>query len=247
MNHFILNKVARVIEGTDEPFRHVFGGRGRHNGTTPQDCKTPLHLLYTFDTSDPAFPLQIPGIRHLPLYYSFPYNAGACGYRVKSETEIEVIYMETKEIEPDFPYENYPSEFPERNVRLAPISYEEHKSLIFYLQTDDKEILSDADRNLIFGEFDYPFTQVGGIHRMWQDVPDVQCPNKSCENSRFRNCLKVFAVVWNRPHEGVFLWEKPSKARYKWDKDNDGHNDDIQVVFQFCPKCFSIHACNRCT
>ncbi|HSY09500.1 MAG TPA: hypothetical protein VK840_01160 [Candidatus Dormibacteraeota bacterium] len=246
MDNIILNKVSRVVEGTDEQFRHVFGGRGWHSGTTPPDCKMPLHLLYTFDTSDPAFPLQIPEIRYLPLFYSFPYNAGACGYRVKSETEIEVLYMETKEVERDFPYENYPTEFPERRVRLVPISYEQHKTLVFYLEAG-KEALSDADRKLILDEYRYPFTQLGGIHRMWQDVPNVPCPNPACENNKFKCFMEVFAVIWNQPHEGIFLWEKPSKAKYSWQKDDDGHNDDVQVIFQFCPKCYSIHACNRCT
>lgn len=105
LNKEILDKVSRVVEGTDDQFLHVFGGRRQHKGATPQGCKMPLHLLYTFDTTDPAFPIKVPGIRYLPLYYSFPYNAGACGYRVKSDTEIEVLYMETKEVEPDFPYE----------------------------------------------------------------------------------------------------------------------------------------------
>src|SRR5688572_21816802 len=110
MSRFILNKVARVTQGTNKQFRHVFGGPSRHKGITPRGCKLPLDLIYTFDTTDPAFVLQIPGIRFLPLYYSFRYNGGACGYQVKSETEIEVLYMESKKAERDFPYANYPSQ-----------------------------------------------------------------------------------------------------------------------------------------
>ena len=235
MSMFILTKVARVVEGTDKKFRHVFGGASKYKGTTPKGCKLPLQLVYTFDTSDPAFPLQIPGIRDLPLYYSFQYNAGACGYRVKSETEIEVLYMETKKVERDFPYAGYPSEFPERQVRLLPISYDEHKTLVFYLEAG-RDALSDSDRNLISRDFRYPFTQLGGIHRMWQGIPDVACPNSACEYSKYRGCfMDVFAVVWNQPHTGVFLW------------DGGDDTDDVQVIFQVCPKCHSIHACNRCT
>jgi hypothetical protein len=245
MSKTILNTVSRVIEGTDERFRHIFGGPRRHEGTTPRGCEMPLHFLYAFDTTDPAFPLQLPGMRYLPLYYSFPYNAGACGYRVKSETEIEVLYMETKELERDFPYENYPSEFPERRVRLAPISYEQHKILVFYLEAGEKA-LSDEDRRLIIEEYHYPFTQLGGIHRMWQDVPSVACPNPACSNSKHSCFMKVFAVVWNQPHKGVFLWEMPQEKRYSWQVVGDD-SCDTQVIFQVCPKCFSIHACNRCT
>ena len=236
MSRFILTKVARVVEGTDKKFRHFFGGKPKHKGITPKGCKLPLHLVYTFDTADPAFPLQIPGIRNLPLYYSFPYNAGACGYRVKSETEIEVLYMETKKVERDFPYANYPAEFPERAVRLAPISYDQHKSLVYYLEADDKAVLSDADQQLILQDYHYPFTQLGGIHRMWQGIPTVACPNPSCEYSKYSCFMDVLAVVWNEPHAGVFLWDAETA---------DGC--DVQVIFQICPKCHSIHACNRCT
>jgi hypothetical protein len=236
MNSFMLGKVARVVEGTDKKFRHVFGGAGKHKGVTPKGCKLPLQLVYTFDTADPAFPFQIPGIRFLPLYYSFQYNAGACAYRVKSETEIEVLYMETKKVGRDFPYADYPSQFPERRVRLAPISYEQHKSLVFYLQAD-KKALSDADRKLIFEDFRYPFTQLGGIHRMWQDIPNVECPNRACENhDEYRCGMEVFAVVWNEPHSGICLWDKETPQL-----------DETQVIFQICTKCHSIHACNRCT
>lgn len=241
----ILNRVSRVIEETDEQFLHIFGGRRQHKGTTPQGCKAPLHLLYTFDTTDSAFPIQVPGIRYLPLYYSFPYNAGACGYRMKSDTEIEVLYMETKQLEPDFPYENYPSEFPERRVRLAPISYEQHKTLVFYLEAGETA-LDEKDRKLIIDEFNYPFTQLGGIHRMWQDIPSVACPNSACSNSRHQCFMQVFAVVWNQPHKGIFLWEIPEKAKYSWEKDYED-TCDVQLIFQICPKCHAIHACSRCT
>ena len=235
MSRMFLDKVARVAEGSDGRFHHVFGGSGNHKGITPVGCPKPLHHLYTFDTSDPTFPLRIPGFRFLPLYYCFPYNAGACGYRLKSETEIEVLYMETKKLEPNFPYENYPSEFPQREVRLIPISYEQHKTLVFYLEAD-VEALDNKDRELILTEWQYPFTQLGGIHRMWQGRPSVPCPNKSCENGRFSCFMEVFAVVWNEPLKGVFLWEE-----------DDNGGCDIQTIFQICPKCHAIHACNRCT
>ena len=235
MARFILTKVARVVEGTDLKFRHVFGGHGKHRGTTPKGCKQPLHLVYTFDTSDPAFPLRIAGVRYLPLYYSFPYNAGACGYRVKSETEIEVFYMETKKVERNFPYADYPSEFPEHPARLSPITYEQHKALTYYLEAG-KEALDDSDRRLILEDFRYPFTQLGGIHRMWQGIPTVPCPNPSCDYSKYDCFMDVLAVVWNQPHPGIFLWDND---------DSDGC--DLQVIFQICPKCHAIHACNRCT
>jgi hypothetical protein len=81
----ILHKVSRVVEGTDDQFLHVFGGRRQHKGTTPHGCKAPLHLLYTFDTTDPAFPIKVPGIRYLPLYYSFDAVPAGSGVIWKAE------------------------------------------------------------------------------------------------------------------------------------------------------------------
>ena len=233
MNNFDASIVARAVVGLDPRYSHTFGGPRRHNGTTPRGCAQPLHLLYTFDTTDPSFPVRIPGVRYLPLYYSFPYNAGACGYRVLSDNEIEVLYMETETIEPNFPFEDYPSEFPLAAIQLLPISYEDHKKLVFAIYAG-KDSLSEADRRLVYDEFNYPFTQLGGHHDLCQGVPSVACPNPACEYHEFDCFMEVFGVVWNVPVDGVHLWSTDD-----W--------DDIQTIFQICPKCSSIHACNRCT
>src|SRR5258708_13090043 len=164
MSRVIGTRVEGVVEGSGKGLTHIFGGPHKHKGTTPKGCQSPLHLLYTFDTTAPAFPVQIPGVRYLPLYYSFRYNAGACGYRVKSQREIEILYMETKRVEPNFPYENYPAEFPKRRVRLHPISYEDHKTLVYAVVVEANP--SAEDRKLVYDKFRYPFTQLGGIHFM---------------------------------------------------------------------------------
>jgi hypothetical protein len=236
MSRFILNKVARVVEGRDLKAETIssdtFSAVNLHIRVSPprdasSRCISFIRLTLLIRPSH---------CRRLPLYYSFPYNAGACGYRIKSEAEIEVLCMETKKVEQDFPYSDYPLEFPERPVRLAPISYEQHKSLVYYIEADDKSALSDADQRLIFQDYHYPFTQLGGIHRMLQGIPNVSCPNTLCEYSKYECFMDVFAVVWNEPHSGVFLWDAETP---------DGC--DVQVIFQSCPKCHSIHACNRCT
>ena len=71
---------------------------------------------------DPLVPVRIPRVRYLPLYYSFVYNAGAVGYQVVSDTEINILYLETTKVEPNFPYENYPAAFPETPVSLSMIA-----------------------------------------------------------------------------------------------------------------------------
>jgi len=233
MSNFDLSLVARAVLGSDDKYRHSFGGPHQHRGTTPKGCAQPLHLLFTFDTTDPKFAVRIPGIRYIPLYYSFPYNAGACGYRILNDEQIEVLYMEIETTEPNFPYENYPAEFPLLPIQLTAVSYEAHKSIVFAIHVG-KESLSVDDRQIVCDELGYPFTQIGGYHDLCQGVPEVPCPNVACEYHEYSCFMQVFAVIWNNPLKDISLWSKDS-----W--------DDIQTIFQICPKCQSIHACNRCT
>ena len=241
MSGFVMTSVARVVPGATSSFHHRFGGSPLHRGIVPNGNSQPLHLLYTFDTTDPLFPVRLPHARYLPLFYCFPYNAGDVGYRVISDDEIEILHMQNEYVERDFPYENYPNEFPETPVSLVPISYEEHKTLVYHLACEDyfveDEFKSASDRTFL-KQSGYPFTQLGGIQRMWQDVPTVPCPNKWCENHEFDCFMEVFAVVWNQPVPGVYLWDNDPEFR---------DDTEIQTIFQICSLCHSIYACNRCT
>lgn len=239
MSYFVMNSIARVVPNASGSYEHRFGGTPVHSGIKPRGGSAPLHLLYAFDTKDPLVPVRIPRVRYLPLYYSFVYNAGAVGYQVVSDDEINILYMETTKVEPDFPYENYPAEFPETPVSLLALSYEEHKTLVYYLACEDynlqREHVSKEDKAFL-KETGYPFTQLGGIQRMWQDVPEAPCPNRKCEYHKYDCFLRVFAVVWNNPVPKVYLWD-----------DDPESNEESQTIFQICPKCGSIYACNRCT
>jgi len=238
MSGFVMNSIARVVPNVVGSFHHRFGGTPAHRGIKPRGNSQALHLLYTFDTRDPLVPVRVRGARYLPLYYCFPYNAGAVGYRVISDEEIKILYMETKHVQPDFPYENYPNEFPETPVSLTAITYEEHKTLVYYLTCEDynlRKYLSKEDRAFL-KQTGYPFTQLGGIQRMWQDIPEAPCPNKQCEYYKHNCFMEVFAVVWNHPVPRVSLWDDDPKSRW-----------EVQTIFQICPLCNSIYACNRCT
>ncbi len=241
MSGFVMNSIARAVPNAAGSFQHRFGGLPAHQGIVPRGKGQPLHLLYSFDTTDPLFPVRLPNARFLPLYYCFPYNAGGVGYRIVSDREIEILYMETNRVERDFPYENYPDTFPETSVSLVPISYEEHKTLVCNLAHEDYHIedehLSEADRNFL-KQSGYPFTQLGGVQRMWQGVPEVPCPNKNCENHEFECFMDVFAVVWNQPVPNVYIWDNDPEFR---------DDVEVQTIFQICSLCHSIYACNRCT
>lgn len=234
-----MTSISRVVLESDGIHQHRFGGPPVHRGSIPKPGDSALHLLYTFDTTDPQFPTRMPGVRYLPLYYCFQYNAGDVGYHVLSDDRIRIRYMSTTKVENDFPFEHYPAEFPEHNVSLQPISYDEHKALLLSMAfsdhiIDDEIYLSESDRHFI-QQSDYPFTQIGGIQRMWQGVPEVECPFHHKADHVNAWGMQVFAVVWNEPVPGVYRW------------DDEGLADDSQVIFQICPACHYIHACNRYT
>jgi|GEM_PF-1425214 len=239
MSGFVMNNIARAVVGADKTYAHMFGGVPRHAGVIPKGCQQPLHLLYTLDTSDPLCPISIPSIRYLPLYYGFPYNAGALGYKVISENEIQILHMESKSIVEDFPYPNYPDAFPETPISLLPISYEEHKTLVYIMACDDYHVediyIQQADHDFI-QRSQYPFTQFGGIQRLWQGAPEEPCPNGKCENHEISNFMEIFAVIWNQPVPGVYLWDNDPEFR---------DMVEVQTIFQICPLCHAIYVCNR--
>lgn len=259
-----MNSIARAVPDAAGSFQHSFGGSLTYRGIVPRGNSQPLHLLYTFDTTDPLFPVQLSSARFLPLFYSFAYHADGVGYRVLSDNEIEILNLKNRPDEDDFPYENYPDAFPETAVSLVPISYEEHKTLVYYLACQDydsegelkiynsyggrageecenydleDEYLSSTDQEFL-KRSRYPFTQLGGIHRMWQGIPDVSCPNAKCKNHKSLDSMDVLAVVWNEPVPGVYIWNNDPEFR---------DNTEVQIIFQICSQCQSIYACSRCT
>jgi hypothetical protein len=230
MNHFIENPVSRALEGACGRFRHTFGGELEHP-VFPPGGKAPCHLLYTIDTDDPLFPVKIDGVRMLPLIYCQQYNAAAMGYRVTGNG-IEIDYIESLEWMDDFPYDHYPSSFPRRDIRLEKIEDEGARLLNRYIDAyaRDWDTTEACEKDL--KSLGYPFTQFGGRHMMWQDIPDVVCP--ACNGSS----MGVFGVVWNVPVKGVYLWDDDPEYR---------EDNDVQIIYQICSDCSAIHVCNRCT
>lgn len=233
MNHFIENPVSRALEGAGGSFLHTFGGELEHP-VFPPGGKAPCHLLYTIDTDDPLFPVKIDGVRMLPLIYCQQYHAAAMGYRLTG-SGIEVVYIESLEWMDDFPYDRYPSSFPRRDIRLEQVGPDVVDLLGRYIDANetvprDWDNIHACKKDL--KALGYPFTQFGGRHMMWQDIPDVDCP--SCHGSS----MGLFGVVWNVPVKGVCLWDDDPEYR-------DCCN--VQIIYQICSDCSTIHVCNRCT
>jgi hypothetical protein len=193
-----------------------------------------LHCLYLLDTADPALPRIFRRRRRwLPLYYPMFNNACNFAYEVLSDRKIKV-HLVSSGIGDDFPYENFPDELPRRRIRLAPLSYDEQKTLVYGITTRNllsEGALSNADRRFL-ARIHYPFTQIGGFQNMMQGVPEQPCANVDCENAKWSIGLSIFAVVWNQPIRNFLLWGELM--------------DYSQLIFQVCGKCSTIHVCNRC-
>lgn len=240
MSTFIYQPASRVIPGRPDDSNHWFGGSSSRRGVRPKGCLVDLHLVFDFDTHDPLFPVKLPNARRLPVYYGFPYNGGAVGYSVVSDEEIVVHYMQTKKAEEGFPFEEFPSVFPRIPVRLEELEYEDQKILAFnyFVSQPQSGLVLAPDDKRRLKDLNYPFTQLGGVHVMWQDIPVAECPNTKCPTRSTRPRMDVFAVIWNKPVPGVFLWDNSQEY-------SDGC--DVQLICQICRECHAIHVCNRCT
>lgn len=233
MGHFITGKAVRVVPGASK-YGHRFGGRPLHRMIGRKHRTLNVHCLYVLNTDDPALPSLLKRRRWLPLYYPLFNDACDFAYKVVSDTEIAVHLLTGATAFDDCPYDGYPAELPEHSVRLESLSYSTQKTLVFAFTAFDNlndDALSTADRQFI-KRSGYPFTQIGGIQRMIQGVPEQRCPNKECKYAEYSNMHDVFAVVWNNPVPGFKVWGE--------------YSDYSQLIFQLCPKCSTIYVCNRC-
>ena len=237
---FFTDRVTRLRPGRGKRYQHFFGGPPRHRGTVPKCGKHPVHLLYDLDLRDPKLGLTLPGVPRLPLYAAIQYEVSDLTYLVLEEDRIQILAPLARAWSKDFPYEEYPAEFPRVPVVADALQYDDYKTLVFAFTATQQmlypEELSKRDRELL-KNLGYPFTQVGGVQFMWQDVPWWECPNSSCPNRGESWNAEVFAVVWEQPVPNVDLWEPKPKP---------GVNGCNQLIFSRCRGCGAIHSANAC-
>lgn len=237
---FFTDRVTRLVPGTSATHQHFFGGPPRHRGAVPKGKRHPIHLLYELDLSDETIGLNFTGLSRLPLYNALQYNCCDIVYRVISDDEIEIVSPVEESWDPAFPYDDYPAQFDRVPIVAEPLSYEDYKTTVFaYTLGGGPSVrgVSDADAKRL-GELGYPFSQVGGVQFMWQGEPQWICPNRGCEQYGEDWGTEVFAVVWERPVEGVNLWAPPG--------DDNESSGSIQIIFSRCRGCGMIHSCNSC-
>ncbi|AMV29074.1 hypothetical protein VT84_32060 [Gemmata sp. SH-PL17] len=252
LNTFLFGdyRIATATSGRSG-YKHTFGGAHDRKGTSREDCNGILiHLLHRLDLTDPAVPIAIPGVRWLPFYYCFDFRANDLGYQLISDEELVTFFPEDDpnvSQEESWPDDNFPPEFPESPIKIAPRDYDPTNledafqwagafgigKLSAPDQATAKARVSEIMDSLGLGipETEEDFEQALSRPFM-QGKPDGPCLNPECSNRKTRGQLISIALMPAEPVRGVHTFGR-------W-------GGGVQLIFQMCPKCYTIRVSNQC-
>lgn len=224
----VFTSQIQVANGGPHGFLHSFGGPPKHEGAVFHGCDKPLQLLYTFDLSDSRVPVRLPGIRWLPLYYAFIYDASPIYYRIASDQQVVIVRQEETQWTDGFPYSDLPDAFPFRWAEVSDLRPLEDVIKAANGEELWKEMLEEDAQAGIENDSNDLIALASGL---WQGAPKTECINPDCE----KQTMNVLAVVYHDDVDGVSFWG-PS-----------GDEEGIQIVYEICPLCAMLRATNQCT
>lgn len=250
-----------TVEAGKSPYGHTFGGPHDREGLHREECNDlHLHLIMRLNLDDPAVPIEIPGIRWLPLYYCFDYRVNEIGYRLLSDNAL-VTYFPSDDPhvtdKEEWPDEDYPMEFRRTEVEVVDENYAptnpDHPHVwaaIFgteRLSPDVKQQLQDECKawtqemvdlghtELLYEEYANPedelLAYLGGL-AFAQSKPVNTCLNPGCANHSVEGSLQVIAMAPSEPVPGVAMWGR-------W-------GGTTELIFEKCPLCHTIRVSNQC-
>lgn len=125
-DHHRLRHYRSIDHVADHRYLHAFGGTLESCGLRFVNLDEPFHLVYRLDLKDPTIPVELDGVRFLPLVYGFKYatNGESFTYRVLNDTEIEIVAPEELLYDSDFPRADYPSFFDGFPVAFERLPYD---------------------------------------------------------------------------------------------------------------------------
>jgi hypothetical protein len=230
-------------------FEHRIGGAADYVGLTAYEGQPAVHVLSRLDTTDPTVGVMISSARWLPLLCAIRYGACDLGYRVISDSAVQILCQREKKEWDGFSYDGYPTTLPEETVALRETPYDPSNPThalcyagVFGYEALTPQQYADLTRHVMnerlfvpgIMDFNTPeeFLQENG----WpfaQGRPVDDCPNASCPNHGRASSLRHFAI---------FQEDDSNKVRRLW-----GPNcDSLQVIYQICPACQAIRTCNQC-
>jgi hypothetical protein len=243
-------RIATATSGRCK-YGHTFGGPHDRKGTSRLDCNGILiHLLHRLDLTDPAIPFTIPGIRWLPFYYCFDFRANDLGYRLISDEELVTFFPEDDpnvSKDESWPDDDYPLEFPKSSIKIAAYDYDPADLEDAYrwagvfgiakLSKRDQVAAKKRAAELAEGlgfyapqteeEFDEALSDP-----FMQGKPDNPCLNPKCSNRKKKSSLTTIALMPAEPVKGVHTFGR-------W-------GGGVQLIFQLCPKCYTVRVSNQC-
>jgi hypothetical protein len=208
-------------------------------------------LLHRFDLTDPAVPVVIPGLRWLPIYYCFDFRVNDLGYRLLSHDAL-VAFIPTDDqnvsAEESWPGDNYPMQFPQSAITVAPHPYDPTSLEDAYTWAGIFGIdrLSAADQMVakqratevaeLFGgvipETDEEYRDALSLPFM-QGRPNNTCLNPDCVNHSRRGHLATIALVPAEPVPGVHTFGV--------------YGGGVVLIVEKCPVCHTFRVSNQCT
>jgi hypothetical protein len=240
-------RVFRGKRGRQSRYGHTFGGAADYAGLVAHKRQPPA-LLFRLNTADPAVGVTLPGAQWLPLLCAIRYGACDLGYRVVSDQEVTILHQAEKKAWDGFPRDAYPEKLPVQPVALEETAYdpdkvehglfyagvfgyralspEQYARLVRHVETED---LPD-----LFGwESAEAYLEEGNSLPFVQGRPVDDCPDPRCGNHGRASSLRIFAIFQEAEQEARTLWGP--------------NGENLQIIYQVCPKCAAIRTSNQCT
>lgn len=157
-------------EGNAGTTTHQFGGRNDIAGAWCPNCKKPLLLLLKLDSTDMRLLLDTCGMPTMPLLFCWTCNVSQSlfSYIVEPPCRITLIEYGEGGCVTDFPYVNYPAEFPRRSFVLEPVPPDEAAAL-------EHAMKAPGDWLSLPSSLQTPRHQIGGQPLLYTDDEHV-CP-----------------------------------------------------------------------
>lgn len=252
LNTFLFgdNRIATATRGRSK-YGHTFGGPHDRKGTSREDCNGILiHLLHRLDLTDSAIPFAVPGVRWLPFYYVFDFRANDLGYRLISDEELVTFFPKDDpnvSADESWPDGDFPLEFPKSSIKIAAYDYDPTDLEDAYqwagvfgigkLSKRDQAAARKRVAELMDGlglgvpETEEDFDEALSSPFM-QGKPGSPCLNPKCSNRKKKGQLTPIALMLAEPVKGVHAFGR-------W-------GGGVQLIFQICPRCYTIRVSNQC-
>ncbi len=214
-----------------EYYEHFVGGPNEVPGAVcnGHGCNRPFIRLLTLDLRDPklSFIPSVtreggggPAAQQFPLFYCW-----VCGgwptYRLEPSGHVEIIGRSSTGPEEDFPYPDYPRDFPARRAVLKPVPPNVQRII---RQANAGTLESDLRFDSKYEPYLIPHHQVGGVPYLVQGVHECgSCPR----------CGGLMSVLATAASDSG--GERPFVD-----------NSFVQVVFEYCPPCQVVSATHEC-